>query len=631
MKEFFRVLFFIVIVSNVAIGQESTTKHTVLKSETISQIAQNYKTTPAEIYRLNPEATNGISENQILFIAEGTSQSKNTIVHVVAPKETLFGLATKYNVKPEDIQNANAEALVNGLKVGQELVIPQSQVQQTVTKTTHIVKSKESLFSIARQYNVSVEDLDKANSELMKVGLQEGQEINIPNKKKTLDGRVRVINAETVFYVVKPKETKYSIAKQFGITIEQLESQNPEIVNGLIEGNKLAINVREVKPANENEELMLALAEKQVVVEKSKANTEEIKGLKEKLALQEEINNNVTNVNGLLADLKQIDNTKEGSAEKLKLVLETNKKIQEVLLVKLDSLVNTMNKDLIQLKKTELVDLDESIRLQKISSENISKTNELSHQLKKQLADNRKVYTGLMDKAERIVVEENQEYKKSIRENGKTKPAESKAVVLTPGDLKNMEMEQRIRDLNNIKLISRLDSLNSESKSELSLHISRASFYSKEARSLDDRLAKVKNQSYQNQAFDAQAKSKTGVVANALTLDQIKKELAKQPTKVNAIKIQNLTDLKEINAGYYVVVGLYQQASERDEKIRKLTDSGSLDANFFYNANTQTYTVYSKMSESKEEAQYEYIKKQGKPLFENIYVLKVTPESTAKE
>ena len=631
MKEFFRVLFFIVIVSNVAIGQESTTKHTVLKSETISQIAQNYKTTPAEIYRLNPEATNGISENQILFIAEGTSQSKNTIVHVVAPKETLFGLATKYNVKVEDIQNANTVALVNGLKVGQELVIPQSQVQQTATKTTHVVKSKESLFSIARQYNVSVEDLDKANAELMKVGLQEGQEINIPNKKKTLDGRVRVINAETVFYVVKPKETKYSIAKQFGITIEQLESQNPEIVNGLVEGNKLAINVREVKPTNENEELMLALAEKQVVVEKSKANTEEIKGLKEKLALQEEINKNVTNVNGLLADLKEIDNTKEGSAEKLKLVLETNKKIQEVLLVKLDSLVNTMNKDLIQLKKTELVDLDESIRLQKISSENISKTNELSHQLKKQLADNRKVYTGLMDKAERIVVEENQEYKKSIRENGKTKPAESKAVVLTPGDLKNMEMEQRIRDLNNIKLISRLDSLNSESKSELSLHISRASFYSKEARSLDDRLAKVKNQSYQNQAFDAQAKSKTGVVANALTLDQIKKELAKQPTKVNAIKIQNLTDLKEINAGYYVVVGLYQQASERDEKIRKLTDSGSLDANFFYNANTQTYTVYSKMSETKEEAQYEYIKKQGKPLFENIYVLKVTPESTVKE
>jgi LysM repeat protein len=413
MKEFSRLLLFIVFVSNVSFGQQSVAKHTVLKGETIPQIAQNYKTTPSEIYRLNPEAQNGISENQILNIPELLPQSSNSITHTVAPKETLFGLATKYNVKVEVIQNANVVALANGLQVGQQLVIPQDNTQKTETvssKNTHLVQPKESLFSIARVYNVSVEDLDKANSDILKDGLQVGQEIKIPNKKKTLDGRVRVINAETVFYVVKAKETKYSIAKQFGITIEQLESQNPEIVNGLTEGNKLAINVKEIKPTNENEELMLALAEKQVVVEKSKASTKEINSLKEKLVVQEEINQKVINLNGLLANLKEIDNTKEGSAEKLKLVLVANKNIQEILLVRLDSLVNTMGKDLNALKKTELTDLDESIRLQKISNENIQKTNQLSQQLKKQLADNRKVYTGLMDKAERIVVEENQEY-----------------------------------------------------------------------------------------------------------------------------------------------------------------------------------------------------------------------------
>ena len=417
------------------------------------------------------------------------------------------------------------------------MVIPQDSKAETASsKNTHLVQPKESLFSIARLYNVSVEDLDKANTALLKNGLQIGQEITIPNKKKTLDGRVRVINAETVFYVVKPKETKYSIAKQFGITVEQLESQNPEIVNGLIEGNKLAINVKEVKPTNENEELMLALAEKQVVVEKSKANTKEINSLKQKLVLQEEINQKVIKVNGLLVDLKEIDNSKEGSAEKLKLVLEANKNIQEILLVKLDSLVNTMSKDLTDLKKTELVDLDESIRLQKISNENIQKTNELSQQLKKQLAENRKVYSGLMDKAERIAVEENQEYKKSIRENSKTQPAEAKAVKLTPAELKTMEMQQRVRDLNNIKLITKLDSLNNESKAELRLHISKADFYSKQARTFDDNLAKLKNQSYQNKASETQAKTKTAAVAKSLTLEQVKKELAKQPAKVKVNK-----------------------------------------------------------------------------------------------
>ncbi|PZX94296.1 peptidoglycan-binding protein [Flavobacterium aquariorum] len=633
MKGLLRVLLFIGFVSNVSFGQQSVTKHTVLKGETIPQIAQNYNTTPSEIYRLNPEAQNGITENQILSVPELLPQAKNTINHTVAPKETLFGLATKYNVKVEAIQSANAVALANGLQVGQQLVIPQDTTQKAETgiaKNTHLVQPKESLFSIARLYNVSVEDLDKANSAILKDGLQVGQEIKIPNKKKTLDGRVRVINAETVFYVVKAKETKYSIAKQFGITVEQLESQNPEIVNGLTEGNKLAINVKEVKPTNENEELMLALAEKQVVVEKSKANAKEINSLKEKLVLQEEINQKVINVNGLLVNLKEIENTKEGSAEKLKLVLEANKNIQEILLVKLDSLVKTMGKDLNELKKTELVDLDESIRLQKISNENIQKTNELSQQLKKQLAENRKVYSGLMDKAERIVVEENQEYKKSIRENSKAK-ADQKTVKFTPVDLKNMEMEQQTRDLNNMKLITKLDSLNNESKSELKLHISKATFYSKQARLFDDNLAKLKNQSYQNKAHESHTKAKTAVVFNSLTLDQIKKELAKQPAKVKAIKIEKVEGVKDLKSGYYVVLGNFQVASERDAFIRKLTDSGSLDANFFYNINILSYYVYSKSFTTKEEAQYEFIQKQGKPLFEKMFLANIISENTIKE
>jgi LysM repeat protein len=627
MKEFSRFLLFVAFVSNVSFGQQSATKHTVLKGETIPQIAQNYKTTPSEIYRLNPEAQNGISENQILNVPELFPQSPKSITHTVAPKETLFGLAAKYNIKAEVIKKANPDLLAKGLQVGQQLIIPQdSKAEIASSKNTHLVQPKESLFSIARLYNVSVEDLDKANVTLLKNGLQIGQKITIPNKKKTLDGRVRVINAETVFYVVKLKETKYSISKQFGITVEQLESQNPEIVNGLTEGNKLAINVKGVIPTNENEELMLALAEKQVVVEKSKANTKEIYSLKQKLVLQEEINQKVIKVNRLLVNLKGIDNSKGGSAEKLKFVLDANKNIQEILLVKLDSLVNTMSKDLTNLKKTKLVDLDESIRLQKISNENIQKTNDLSQQLKKQLAENRKVYSGLMDKAERIAVEENQEYKKSIRENRKSKPAAAKVSKLTPAELKTLEMQQRVRDLHNIKLITKLDSLNYESKAELRLHISKASFYSKQARNFDDNLAKLKNKSYQNKASETQAKIKTATVSKPLTLEQVKKELAKQPTKVKAVKIEKVEGVKDLKAGYYVVLGNFQYAKQRDAFIKKLSDSGSLESNFFYNINVISYYVYTKITATKEEAQYECIQKQGKPLFEKMFIANVVSE-----
>lgn len=628
MTKFLRFSLFVVFISNASFGQQSATKHTVLKGETIDLIAQNYKTTPSEIYRLNPEAQNGISENQMLQVPELLPQNSNSITHIVAPKETLFGLAVKYNTKVETIQNANASILANGLQVGQELVIPQESKTETVTsKNTHLVQSKESLFSIARLYNVSVEDLYKINTALLKNGLQIGQEITIPNKKKTLDGRVRVINEETVFYVVKPKETKYSIAKQFGITIEQLESQNPEIINGLVEGNKLAINVNGVTASNESEELMLALAEKQVVVEKSKADTKEINSLKDKLELQQEINQRVVRVNGLLVDLKEFDNTKESSAEKLRLVLEANKNIQEILLVKLDSLVNTMNKDLIELKKTELVDLDESVRLQKISNENIQKTNALSQQLKKELSENRKLYSNLMSKAERIVVEENQQYKKSIRENSKIKPVEAKVAVLTPAELTTMEMQQKVRDLNTIKMIKRLDSLNNESKAELRLHISKADFYSKQARTFDDNLAKLKNKSYQNKASESQTKTNSSAAVKPLTFDEIKKELAKQPAKVKAIRLEKVEGVKDLKQGYYVVLGSFQDATERDVFFRKLTDSGSLEANFFYNINVLSYYVYSKVVTTLEEAQYECMQQEGKPLYEKMFIANVISDN----
>ncbi|WP_278022273.1 lytic transglycosylase [Flavobacterium ginsengisoli] len=157
-------------------------------------------------------------------------------------------MSKQYHVSVEALQNANQEILAGGLQIGQELIIPQNSDSATKSevavssKSTHQVVAKESLFSIARQYNVSVEDLENLNKDILINGLQIGQTISIPNKRKTLDGRVRVINQETVFHVVEPKETKFSIAKKYGISIDQLESQNPEIVNGLIVGNKLAIN-----------------------------------------------------------------------------------------------------------------------------------------------------------------------------------------------------------------------------------------------------------------------------------------------------------------------------------------------------------------------------------------------------
>ena len=638
MKYFFVICMTTLLFNYSAFAQGKTITHKVEKGETITQIALKYKTTPTAIYKINPDSQSGIQENQILSIPDGILQQKNNLVHIVGPKETLYGLATKYNVKIEALRNANEESLINGLKIGQELLIPKfseqdksainPQISNTDnSKSTHKVLPKESFFSIARLYNVSVQDLDNANSDIFKIGLQVGQNLVIPNKRKTLDGRARIINSETIFHDVQPKETKYAIAKKYGITIEQLESQNPEIVNGLIQGNKLAINVKQITPSNKNEELMIALAEKEVAEEKAKAKNLQIEDLKDKLTVQKEINQKVIKVNNLKVNLNEIDGAKEGSEERLRLVLEANKNIQDILISKLDSLVYTMNEDLSELKNTEIEDLERSKQLEAQSYESISKTSQLSLQLKKDLAENRKVYSGLMNKAQRIALEKNNEYKKKVRENSKADTAKPNKEVAIIDIYKKMELDQARRDELNEALLKKIDSLGGEKKIELKRRISKATFYSREARNFDDKLALVRLKKYQNEAQKSQSQNTVHKKVNQLNLREIKEAVEQDTlTAVNRSKIQVLDNLKEVPTGYYIVLGDFIEAEDRDQFIMKLIDTGEFNSSFFFNVNILSYYVFTKFFYTEEEALYEYKQKSGQELYEKMLIVKIVQE-----
>jgi LysM repeat protein len=629
MRELLMISLVFVLSFNKITAQDAIIEHQIQKGETAYFIAQKYKVSLDEIYKLNPESQNGIKDNQIIKIPVHSSENTNSKKqpHIVAPKETLFGLSKQYHVSVEEIQNANQEILANGLQIGQELIIPQNlEKSETAisSKVTHQVVAKESLFSIARQYNVSVQDLENLNKEILINGLQIGQTISVPNKRKTLDGRVRVINQETIFHIVEPKETKFSITKKYGISIDQLESQNPEIINGLIVGNKLAINTAAIKPANESEELMLALAEKQVVVEKTKAKTVEIDDLKDRLIVQKEMNQKIIKINDLKVNLNDMNGSKENSVEKLRLVLEANKNVQDILMAKLDSLVNSMNNDLKELKRMDILNVEESKRLEKQSSEGINKTNELSSQLKKELAENRKVYAGLMNKVEKIAVEENQEYKKKIRESEKNNTVTSIQERLSLDEIKRYKIEQEQGDTQNQLLIAKIDSLDIQKKIEVKRHISKASYYGMEARKFDDKLALIKLKKYQDEAVKKQKKNNAVENSKIISLEEMKQELKDNPLRADkTVKVEVYDNLREVSNGYYLVLGIFTDAVERDKFIMKLIDSGDFNASFFFNINSLSYYVYSDKFENMEEVLYQCKKKEEDELYKEIIIAKV--------
>ena len=255
-------------------AQANVVKHKVAKGENVSQIAQKYGVTTADIYSLNPDARTGIAENTVLVVP---TKSKTTVVkkeepkvilHTVAEGETLFSIAKKYQVTLAEIEKLNP-SIVNGLKMDEVLKIPVKNTEFKATSKniglqqklplTHTVLAKETKFGIAKQYGISVEELEKKNPEIAGKELPLGYVLLIKGekskasvaepKKETLAEVkpvpvVEVPKASEQGYTVQPQETLFGLAQKFGCTQEELLALNPELKEGVKEGMVLKVPVK---------------------------------------------------------------------------------------------------------------------------------------------------------------------------------------------------------------------------------------------------------------------------------------------------------------------------------------------------------------------------------------------------
>ena len=173
---------------------------------------------------------------------------KPYVVHQVGEKETLFSLARRYGSSVNSILEQNPTA-DGGLEVGQILKIPYAgrtktgQAVKTADGIVHQVAAKETLFSIARQYNVSVDDIKTWNN-LKENSLAMGQEILIRKQPDSIPPEVKFTPPSAAkTHTVAPKETLYSIARLYGMTVPQLKDWNNIQDNELKIGQVLTVAV----------------------------------------------------------------------------------------------------------------------------------------------------------------------------------------------------------------------------------------------------------------------------------------------------------------------------------------------------------------------------------------------------
>jgi LysM repeat protein len=171
---------------------------------------------------------------------------KRMIVHQVDAGETLFALSRKYKVDVATIKSENALSS-NSLNLGQLIYLPVTESVTTNVKdqNQHKVKAGETLYSIARQYQLSVSDL-KSWNDLKSANLEIGQVINLGNTtiieaNKKPDTKINVqsepdknseVNSDlaNTTHKVQSGETLYSISRKYSISIQDLKALN--VLNG---------------------------------------------------------------------------------------------------------------------------------------------------------------------------------------------------------------------------------------------------------------------------------------------------------------------------------------------------------------------------------------------------------------
>ncbi|MBT8278642.1 MAG: LysM peptidoglycan-binding domain-containing protein [Bacteroidia bacterium] len=214
--------------------------HKVKVGETIESIAKTYMVTPYDIYALNPDAKIDLQPNEVIVIPKSRiAQNPTTTTeqkvsgfkkHKVRRKETLFSISKKYNVSIDDIKKHNKRLYSENLRKGDKINIPQfstiqvtNNLENTIRK--YKVQPKEGKWRIAYKFGITVDELETLNPKMSET-LQEGEEINVPN---LADNEVKKVDDEFGYYTVLPKEGFYRLKLKLGLSQMELEDLNPQL------------------------------------------------------------------------------------------------------------------------------------------------------------------------------------------------------------------------------------------------------------------------------------------------------------------------------------------------------------------------------------------------------------------
>ena len=198
---------------------------------------------------LNNLSSDILTIGKVLIVSPNSdSNPSECVTYTVKKGDSLYSIAKQYNSTVDAIKRYN-NLTSNNLSIGQKLKLPCYMKDNDNTTmpnfVMYTVKAGDSLYSIAQQYNTTVDKI-KSDNKLTSNTLSIGQVLMIADK--TTDATVEecfgedeVLEEDYVIYVVKPGDNLYSIARKYDTTVSELKRLNNLTSNNLSVGQELKI------------------------------------------------------------------------------------------------------------------------------------------------------------------------------------------------------------------------------------------------------------------------------------------------------------------------------------------------------------------------------------------------------